>query len=384
MAFDITVIGGGVIGLSCAWKLARAGARVQLLERGALPGEEASWAAAGLIAAHGQIGGHSADATHGPKPVLTASETALRDLCLHSRSLYEEFAREVEAESGVDVGLCLNSPRPGDTIQPGIVHIAAGDVYFDSDEGIEEITQERARQLSGVELHAPGSRFFWLANEGQVESRALLQALLVAAQKAGVEVRAATPVTGFDVADGRISSIHAQGEKLPCERILWATGAWAGQSKGLSSQCLPPVSPLAGQVMALRPRQLPRCIIYYGGVYMVPRRSGQLVLGATSDDTGFDKPITPAGGAQLFESAKALIPSLAQSSIEGQWCGLRPATPDGLPVMGATPLPNFTLATGHFRNGILLAPVTAQMLTRHLLEGAQIPSAFELARFGGE
>src|ERR1051325_1471730 len=213
MSFEIAVVGGGVIGLSCAWKMAREGARVLLLECGEVPGLEASWAAAGLLAAQSETGGHSPKAENVAEPALFENDIALRDLCLHSRALYEEFASELEEWSGLDVGLSLNRSQPDGFIRPGILHIARGEVRFDSDEGIEEIPLAQAQQLCGVELHAPDSRCFWLAREGQVESRALLQALLQASLKAGVEVRSATNVTGFKVAEGRIISIATQNER---------------------------------------------------------------------------------------------------------------------------------------------------------------------------
>jgi glycine oxidase len=383
LSFEIVVVGGGVIGLSCAWKLARAGARVLLLERGQ-PGLEASWAAAGLVAAHSEIGGHSAERGSGAEKVLSENEIALRGLCLHSRALYPGFADELEECSGLDVGLSLNRARPDDSIQPGILHIAEGEVRFDSDEGIEEVTPARAQQLCGMELHAPDARFFWLAREGQVDSRALLRALLEASLKAGVEVRSATNVTGFNVKDGQITSIVTPAELIPCRHVLWATGAWSAQAEGLPPACLPPVFPVAGQVMALRPPRLPRCIVYGSGVYLAPKRDGRLLLGATSEDTGFEKRVTSAAAAQLFDAAQTLMPELQPSQIEDQWAGLRPATPDGLPILGPTPVPNFSLATGHFRNGILLAPATAQLLCDYLLNGASIPAPFQLSRFHAE
>lgn len=381
MSFDFALVGGGVIGLSCAWKLARDGARVLLLERGKVPGLEASWAAAGILAAQSVIGGHSTKSENIAEPELSENHIALRDLSLHSRALYEEFASELEECSGVDVGLFLNRPRPDDFIRPGILHFADCELRFDNEEDIEEITLAQAQQLCGVEIHVPDLRCYWLSREGQIESRALLQALFQASLKTGVEVRSGTNVTGFDVANGRITSIVTQSERLACDRVLWAAGAWSGQAEGVPSECLPPVFPVAGQVLALRPARLPRCIMYHSGVYLVPRRNGQLILGATSDDTGFQKLITSDGATRLFNAAQTLMPELQQSQIEDQWAGLRPATPDGLPILGDTPLANFSLATGHFRNGILLAPATAQLLSDQLLRGAPIPAPFQLSRF---
>ena len=380
MSFEIAVVGGGVIGLSCAWKMAREGARVLLLERG-VSGREASWAAAGILAAQSEIGGHSAKLGTAKEPAISENDIAMRNLCLHSRALYEEFVAELEKESGLDAGLFLNRSQPVDFIQPGILHLTQGEVRFDSDEGIEEITLAQAQQHCGVELHAPDSRFFWLAREGQVESRSLLQALFQACLKAGVEVRSETNVMGFHTTDGRITGIHTQHEHFSCAQVLWAAGAWSAKVEGVASECLPPVFPVAGQVLALCPPRLPRCVIYASGIYLVPRRNGQLLLGATSDDSGFQKLITSEGAAQLFNAAQTLLPELQPSHIQDQWAGLRPATPDGLPILGNTPLPNFSLATGHFRNGILLAPATAQLISDHLLHSAPIPAPFQLARF---
>jgi glycine oxidase len=380
MTFEVVVVGGGVIGLSCAWRLAREGAQVLLLERYE-PGYEASWAAAGLIAAQSELGRHAVTDGKTSSLALSESELALRDLSLHSRALYEDFASELKQWSGQDVGLSLNRPRPHDSIHPGILHFAKSETQFDCNHGIEAVSLVQAQHLAGLELDGLDLCCYWLAHEGQVDSRALSGALFKACLKAGVQVRSGTHVTSFDTAHGQITHVRTQSERISCQHVLWATGAWGGQVDGLPRECLPPVFPVPGQVISLRPTRLPRCIIYAGGAYLVPRRDGQLLVGATTDDGEFEKRVTEEGAAQLFSRAQSLIPQLQPEQIDGHWAGLRPATSDGLPIMGGSPIPNFSVATGHFRNGILLAPATAELITAHLLHGAVVPSPFQLARF---
>jgi glycine/D-amino acid oxidase-like deaminating enzyme len=275
----------------------------------------------------------------------------------------------------------LNRPRPGDCLQPGILHFCDRPAQFDCSDGVEPVSLAQAERLSGLKLNDANGCCYWLAHEGQVDSRALCAALHQACLNAGVEVRHETSVAGFDTAHGRITRIRTAADRIPCQHVLWATGAWSGQLDGLPTGCRPPVFPVPCQVISLRPAQLPRCVIHASGAYLVPRRDGLLLVGATTDDVGFDKRVTPEGASQLLSRAQSVMPELQHEQIEGHWAGLRPATKDGLPILGPSPIPNFTLATGHYRNGILLAPATAQLIAAHLLHGANVPAAFRLSRF---
>lgn len=150
---------------------------------------------------------------------------------------------------------------------------------------------------------------------------------------------------------------------------------------GLPAAATPPVRPVAGQMLQLRGEHLLKHIVYGEDCYLIPRRDGRLLVGATVEETDFEKRVTAAGTAQLLNSALKLAPILSDAPLETSWAGLRPASPDGLPILGGGPLENLSYATGHGRNGILLAPRTAQILAGHLLRGENVPDAFELARF---
>ncbi len=382
--FDVGIIGGGVIGLSCAWRLAQAGAKVAIFERGEI-GREASWAAAGMLAAQ-------CEAAHHPPSddeSSTRSRAAMFSLCLQSRAMYASFADELFDATGVDIELSITGHKRNDWRTPGILYVQTRD----DDAAIANLAAQH--DVGRVTKNTPSpfdfaptvkfrhlqlqERVLWLPDEGQVENRKLTTALREAAIRYGVVIRQSLPVKSVKIENERVVLLQTSHESVFCERVLLCAGAWSSRIKNLPINCIPSVLPIAGQMISLRGK-LP-FVAYSSDVYLVPRRDGRLLVGATVEQSGFQKRATVQGCLQLLEAARRLKPDLNDHTIEEHWCGLRPATPDGLPILGKTPLENFHVATGHFRNGILLAPITAKLMTDCIINGVEPPREFGIERF---
>ena len=371
MKYDIAVIGGGVIGLSCAWRLAEGGAKVALFERGTC-GREASYAAAGMIAPLIEA------ARHPPKE--ENARRAMLELCLQSRDLYESFASELN-DNNNNIELSLGATKGGrhDWRTRGISYVKTG---------AEDSALTTLRQFEESQDSEPFGEFpaLWLPRHGQVNNHKLIEALQNAAQGAGVVIHSFQSARIRQIQPNSIEISSSTHSKIYCEKVLLCAGAWSEGIEGLPENCRPPVRPIAGQMLALRPKEtklknLLSRIIYSSDVYLVPKLSGQLFVGATMADIGFDKSVKVEGMTQLLQAASKLICDIEKWEIVAQWAGLRPATPDGLPILGGTPVKNLFVATGHFRNGILLTPITAQLMADCILNGKEPPPEFSLARF---
>lgn len=352
---DVAVIGGGVIGLACAWRLAQRGARVALFERSAI-GREASFAAAGMLAAQCEA------AVHPPASHREYSARAVFfELCLQSRALYANFAAELLETTGCDIELSLKNAPTSDWREPGILYISNGN---DS----ETLQHFEAQKQNG--LHAEYSRHgdkraVWLEEEGQVDNRKLVAALKTACEKSGVALHENTPLT--------LKEARHIGEK-----VLVCGGAWSAQ---IAPEIAANVRPIAGEVLSARPPQRLTHILYSRDVYLVPRRDGRVLIGATMEERDFDKSVSNAARETLLGAANTLLPGAKNWTIEEHWAGLRPGSDDGLPILGSTDLQNVFFATGHFRNGILLTPITAQIMADSILENRESPAIFSPARF---
>ncbi|HEX5712184.1 MAG TPA: glycine oxidase ThiO [Solirubrobacterales bacterium] len=355
--FDAIFVGGGVIGLSCAWRAAQRGARVAVLER-AEPPAGATNVAAGMLAPVGE---------------LSFGEPQLLELTLESAKLYPEFVAELEAAGGEATGYR----------QQGALHLA-----LDGDEAAQ-LRRRHDLQLSlGLEAEwlaprrcrelEPGltPSFYGgvlAAGEASIDPRALARALQAALAAAGAEVR-----TGTEVVDGvwegeRLTGVRtAGGEELHADAIVLATGAWSGQTAWLPEADRPPVRPVKGEVLELRNRDgSPPCgrILASERVYLVPRPDGRLIVGATSEEQGFDISVTAGGVHELLREAYRLLPDVAEMELVATIAGLRPGTPDNLPIVGPGAVEGLILATGHYRNGILLAPLTANRIADLIASG---------------
>jgi glycine oxidase len=346
---EVVVVGGGVVGCAVALRLSKAGARCTVVER-SVPGAEASSAAAGIL-------GPQAEA-EGPGPFLS--------LCLRSRALYRGFVEEVEALSGVGVGYRAS----------GVLHVAFTEsslnrqrarVSRQQEEGLGAEFLERSDLLRlepAVNPEVLGAALF--PDDGSIDTRLLMRALSMAAARAGVRF-VSGHVRALLETSGRASGVDVDGAQVPADAVVVAAGAWTGlvPGSGLSPR---QVRPARGQMVMLRSR-LPLLdrVAFSDDGYLVPRADGHLLAGSTLEFQGFAKEVTAAGLKSILGVALQLIPSLADVPVVETWAGLRPFTEDRLPVLGAGPLPGLFLASGHFRNGILLAPVTAELLAQAVL-----------------
>jgi glycine oxidase len=344
----VLIVGGGVIGCAAAYELARAGCRVTLFERGT-PGAEASSAAAGLLA-----------------PIDESAETSFARLALASWRLYPAVVRDLEARTGIDVEYMTRG-----TIYPTSAAQKRRDVGQWAD--MAEFGME---MLDGEELHrrepalSPTIRHaIFVKGDHWLNNQKLVLAYAQAAAAAGVELKTGCNVSRLLVDGGRARGLVADGERFDGDAVLLAAGAWSGElMAGLGAPLR--IEPRRGQMLALAhvPTVVSHCV--HGEVYLVPRPSGELLVGATVERAGFQRAVTAEGIAGLLRSAIELVPALGELPIARTWCGFRPWAPDSLPVLGPWPgVAGLFLATGHFRNGILLAPVTARLMTEWITGG---------------
>jgi glycine oxidase len=370
-AMRVAVIGAGVIGLAIAWRLAQRGVSVTVFEKGEA-GQGASHAAAGMLAACSEA---------------EPGEEALVALGRRSQALWPAFAAELEEASGVAVdlrneGTLLLALTADD--QARLTH----DLAFQKSLGLplEWISAAEARRR---EPHL-GPRLagaLFSPEDHQVDNRRLVAALRIAAERAGVTIREQTAVTRLVLANGRVSGVTlADASTFDADAVVLAAGAWSRQIEGLASDLRPPVRPLKGQMIALKMdagAPLMRHVIWAPNVYMVPRHDGRLLMGATVEEKGFDDQLTAGGILSLLEAAWRAVPAIEELPIAEMWVGHRPGSRDDAPILGPAPLPGLVYATGHYRNGILLTPVTAEAIARlvhdNTLDDAIAP--FGMGRF---
>jgi len=354
--FDVVVVGGGVIGLSCAWRAARRGARVAVLERGE-PGCGATRVAAGMLAPVGE---------------LSFGEPELLELTLAAARTYPGFVAELEAATGETTGY----------EQLGALHVALDrdeaaqlrrvhDLQRSLEWEAEWLPPRRCRDLEpGLTPSFHGGVL--AAGEAAVDPRALTRVLAAALEAEGGELRSGTEVVDGVFEGERLTGVRTTaGEELRAGHVVLAAGAWSGAIDWLPEEARPPVRPVKGQVLELRGRDgepPARHILASERVYLVPRPDGRLVVGATVEEMGFDTTVTAGGVHELLREAYRLLPDVAEMELLGAIAGLRPGTPDNLPLVGPGAFDGLVLATGHYRNGILLAPLAAEAVA-DLLSG---------------
>jgi glycine oxidase len=368
---DVAVIGAGVIGLGVAWRLAACGASVTVLDQGAV-GAGASHAAAGMLAA-------CAEAEPG--------EEALVALGREAQARWPAFAAELQQASGIDVEL----RREGTVVlaltaddQARLQHHLA----FQRTLGLplEWISAAETRRR---EPHLAGklAGAVWSPQDHQVDNRKLAAALRVAAENAGVTIREHTAVKEISIVGARADGVVlADGSKVSAGKVVLAAGAWSRAIAGLAPELRPPVRPIKGQMLALRmdaSAPLINHVVWAPGAYLVPRRDGRLLIGATVEEKGFDTALTAGGLLTLLEAAWRAVPAVEELPIEEMWVGHRPGSRDDAPILGPAPVDGLVYATGHHRNGILLTPVTADTIACLVLEGVVDPAIrpFGIERF---
>ncbi|HLJ56496.1 MAG TPA: glycine oxidase ThiO [Chthonomonadaceae bacterium] len=364
---DVVVVGGGIIGLSVAWALAKEGATVTVLEAGQIGGQ-ATGAAAGMLAPLAEA--------HEPGPFLS--------LALESLKMYTPFAAELHEESGVDPEL----------IGPGLLRIAA------ADEDAYQLGQDwEWQQRLGLELDlltAKEARLLEPAlaldvrlavrspEERNVEPRRLVRALALACARRGVRIAEGEPVIDFEGEGARIVAALTPGGPVFGDGIVVAGGAWSDLLARRLEVKLP-VTPVRGQILSLACLPPPiRHTVYGATGYLVPKSDGRVIVGATEDEAGFDARPTAGGIGRLLAIAPTIVPALEGAVFDSAWAGLRPATPDGLPILGRLGRwANVFAACGHFRNGILLTPITAEIVATEVLGSKPHPlsEAFRPDRF---
>jgi glycine oxidase len=366
---DIAVVGAGVIGLSIAWRLARRGLSVAVFDR-AQSGTGTSLAATGMLAA-------AAEHEPGGEDLLM--------LALESQRLWPQFRSELEADSGLSIGY-----RSEGTLVVALGRDEVERMRFRFEH------QQRAgldtRWLRGIEVRAlePGLRpsvAAGIACDGdhQVDPRLLIPALVHALQSRGGRLFENCPVTSLEISGGRISGLVTAAGICQARTVIVANGVWAADI--LLPQCIDiPLRPLKGQALALKTTRqtstLSR-VVWTEQIHLAPKSDGRLIVGSTMEDAGFNAAITAGGALALLEGVHRALPSSEEMEIETIWSGFRPTTDDDSPILGTTGIRGLLIATGHHRNGILLAPVTAAALEEFVTAGSMTGAAplFGLDRF---
>lgn len=380
--WDVIIIGGGIIGLSLAIELRKRGAAVLVGERGE-PGREASYAAGGMLV----------DCPLETPPALQALATA-------SARMYPEFAHEQEVQSGMKVDLrdagtilflskehiCHPQFRTAAVIPADLPkqEPSIGALPLEKELELRFVLKESEPDLDDEEFAmAQTARFgpaFYM-KERSVDPRALTAASLKTAKNRGVDFSSGDAVTAVNLSDGHVSGVTTNKTSFLAQKVVNCAGAWSGQ---LGPHKFP-TRPVKGQILCLimHPRDLIRHVIRSPKAYLIPRSDGRLLVGATVEEAGFDKRTNAETIQNLYHAAVELVPKLSEAKILEDWAGLRPGTPDALPILGATSTPGYYVATGHFRDGILLAPITARVMA-DVIEGRKPEhdlTAFSPARF---
>ena len=349
---DIVIVGGGLIGASIAFRLAQAGRKVTVVDRGE-PGREASSAAAGMLAA--QMGMEKAD--------------ALSELRLESRKIYPEFVREIEDASGTKIEYHAR----------GMLEVARSEQDL---EGLgEKFTLQKKHGLAveklaagdicgrgaGLDPAVRGGLFFpedhWLDNE------ALSLGVVQAARNVGARFFPQTEIHKAELTGGSLKELASATRRFSADHYVLAAGCWSGElTKNLGLHV--PVHPSRGQMMEFQSDRKVEHAIWEGHCYVVPREGGRLLVGATIEDAGFDKSVTAAGLEKILSTVIGYAPWLREARFRRAWAGLRPDSADHWPILGKGRISNLVFATGHFRSGILLAPITARLISELILDGS--------------
>ncbi|MER5887692.1 glycine oxidase ThiO [Streptomyces sp. NPDC001941] len=363
---DVLVVGGGIIGLVTAWRAARRGLRVAVADPE--PGGGAARVAAGMLAAVTE---------------LHYGEQTLLGLNLESARRYPDFVAELEEASGRDVGY-----RACGTLA----------VALDADDRAHLRELHALQRQSGLEsewltgrdcrrlepMLAPGVRGgLRVDGDHQVDPRRLADALVTACERAGVVLHRTRAERLRVVRDRAAGAVLEGGAELAADQVVLAAGSLSGRLAGVPPAALPPVRPVKGQVLRLRVpaayapflSRTVRAVVRGSHVYLVPRANGELVVGATSEELGWDTTVTAGGVYELLRDAHELVPGITELPLTETRAGLRPGSPDNAPLLGPTALPGLSLATGHYRNGVLLTPVTGDVMAHYLVSGELPPEA---------
>jgi glycine oxidase len=353
----VVIVGGGVIGLSIAWRLARenAGRRVLLFDAHRA-GEGTSRVSAGMIAPIAEAGFEDPD---------------FISFARQSRERYPSFVNDISIDADTPVLLG----------EEGSIIVA---IHRDDVDAMRRVYEHRRHAdlpvewLSGTEaremeptLTPRVSAAMWIAYDGQVNPRTLLPALVRACARRGVEVRESAPVSRIMIDNDAVTGVEVNGEIIESDVVVLCAGAWSGTIGGIPDDVVPQVRPVRGQILRLKRTAdfAMRHVVRGPRAYLLPKDDGTVVVGATQEEAGFDATPTAGGIKSILENAWEMVPSIYDLPIERIEVGLRPATRDHLPLIGPTRVRGLIMATGHFRHGILFAPTTADAVCRGITAG---------------
>jgi glycine oxidase len=357
---DVAVVGAGLIGCSVAYELAKRGVTVTVFDH-AEPARAASWAGAGMLAPFSE---------ELPDPAMLA-------FCRDALAAYPAFVDELHERSGVDARFR----------RAGTVHVALDEAQLAALAALAPRYRANGGEVSVLDRAATHERepllardlagALLVANEAQVDNRRLGRALVAACERLGVRFERVDGVA-LEADARRVRGLRTARGFASVPVVVNAAGAWAGVLEGVPAAAQVPVRPVAGEMLALAvPPGALRALVWLGHRYLVPRDDGRLLVGATVEERGFDARVTAGGVRDLLTAALAAAPALASFAVVETWAGLRPGSHDGRPYLGRTALEGYLLATGHYRNGILLAPATGRALASLIVDG----EASELAPF---
>jgi glycine oxidase len=366
-SWDAIIVGAGIIGVSLAIELNKRGMRVLVVEKGEL-GREASWAAGGMLS-----------------DCLIETPAALQALATESARMYPEFVHELEDASRLKIDLRGNG---------ALVFLSPGEAASRRDPKSGKLLIDLYRlpgPLNAIEpeLRSPNQTSSLYIAERSVDPRDVIAAAVAAAKHRGVDFSSGNPVEAVEVADRQTVGVRTNKTRYAGGVVVNCAGAWSGQiaidgggDTRLSAYVVP-TRPVKGQMLyVVMPRKdMVRHVVRSPKVYLIPRSDGRLLIGTTQEEAGFDKQTVPRTIQKLRAAALEIVPALAEARFLEAWAGLRPATPDALPILGMTSTPGYFLATGHFRDGILLAPATAKAM-RQVIVGEK-PS-IDLCEFNAE
>ena len=371
----IIIIGGGVIGLGIGWQLAKAGAAVTIYERAEV-GRAASWAAAGMLA---------------PLAEAHSEEPELLQLGCESLDRYPQWTAELEAAAEMSIGYRVEGTlivglEPDDTHQLRHIYEAQQHLRLD----VNWLNGREARDIESA-LSPRVTAAIHCASDYQVDNRRMVTALQRAYQASGGVLHEKSTIERVVINDGIVTGVQAESGFQKADIVILSAGCWSAQIPGIPDAILPPVRPVKGQMLALQMEagiainSVIRTVRarYPVPVYLVPRADGRLIVGATSEEMGFDMRLTVGGVFELLRGAWEAVPGVYELPILETWAGLRPGSRDNAPILGKTPIENLIYATGHYRNGILLTPVTAYEIAKLVLTGetSEIIAPFQLDRF---
>lgn len=371
----IIIIGGGVIGLGIGWQLTKSGADVTIYDS-AEAGRAASWAAAGMLA---------------PLAEAHTEESELLKLGCESLALYSHWVSELESDAEMSVGFrdegtLIVGLESDDTHQ--LRHLYQSQQQLGLD--VKWLTGGEVREIESA-LSPRVSAAIQCEGDYQVDNRLMVTALKTAYVKNGGVLQENHPITKINVEHSQVMGIETHGRFIPGDIVILSAGCWSSQIEGIPDTFRPPIRPVKGQMMSLQMEEgisinsVIRTVRarYPTNVYLVPRTDGRLIIGATSEEMGYDTRLTVGGMFELLRGAWETVPGVYELPILESWAGLRPGSRDNAPILGKTPIGNLIYATGHYRNGILLTPITAYEISKLVLsdETSDVIKPFQLDRF---